>query len=100
MPNLSMSIPHELGGEEATQRVTRLTEKINDQYKDQAKDVEQSWEGNTLTYSFRSMGMTFKGNVIVEDSEVKLSGDLPFAAMMFKGKIEKAVREQMTKTLA
>jgi hypothetical protein len=45
------------------------------------------------------MGMSFKGDMIVEDSEVKVNGELPFAAMMFKGKIETAVREQMAKTL-
>ena len=100
MPKLSISIPHELSSDEATGRVKRLAEKIHDRYKDQAKDIEHSWEGNTLNYSFRSMGMNFKGDVVIEANEVKLSGDLPFAAMMFKGKIEQAVREQMTKTLA
>ena len=100
MPKMSLAIPHELGSEEATERVTRLAAKIHDRYKDQAKDLEESWEGNTLNFSFRSMGMNFKGDVTVEDSEVKMTGDLPFAAMMFKGKIEQAVREQMTKTLA
>ncbi len=100
MPKLSISIPHELSSEEATQRVTRLAEKILDRYKDQAKDIEHSWQDNTLTYSFRSMGMSFKGDMVVEESEVKVNGNLPFAAMMFKGKIETAVREQMAKTLA
>jgi len=100
MPKMSLAIPHELGSEEAIARVTRLAEKIHDRYKDQAKDVEELWEGNTMNFSFRSMGMNFKGDVTIEDSKVKMTGDLPFAAMMFKGKIEQAVREQMTKTLA
>jgi hypothetical protein len=38
--------------------------------------------------------------VTVEPNEVKLHGVLPFAAMMFKGKIEQTVREELEKLLA
>jgi hypothetical protein len=35
----------------------------------------------------------------VEPNEVKINGALPFAAMMFKGKIEQSVREELEKAL-
>jgi hypothetical protein len=40
------------------------------------------------------------GDVIVQPAEVQLDGQIPFAAMMFKGKIESALRDQLTKELA
>ncbi len=99
MPKLSIAVPHELGKEEATDRVKRLAEKISDRYQDKAKDVEHAWEGNTLSYSFRTMGMNFKGAISVGDDAVNVDGDLPFAAMMFKSKIESSCREELTKLL-
>ncbi len=100
MPKLSIVVPHELGKEEATSRVKRLAEKINDRYQDQAKDVKHAWEGSTLSYSFRTMGMGFKGAISIDDDAVNVDSDLPFAAMMFKGKIESSCREELTKLLA
>ena len=50
------------------------------------------------TYYQRATGQ--RSARAVEDERVVVNGDLPFAAMMFKGKIEQALREQMTKVLA
>ena len=36
----------------------------------------------------------------VEPNQVVLQGSLPFAAMMFKGKIEQTVKEELEKALA
>ncbi len=100
MPKLSVAVPHQLGKEAATERVKKLAEKLNHRYQDQAKDVEHSWDDSTLNFSFRTMGMSFKGALAVEDEAVNIDGDLPFAAMMFKGKIEQSCRDELTKLLA
>ncbi|MBI3837770.1 MAG: polyhydroxyalkanoic acid system family protein [Planctomycetia bacterium] len=44
--------------------------------------------------------MNIKGELTVDPNEVKINGVLPFAAMMFKGKIEQTVREELEKVLA
>lgn len=99
MPKLSLSVPHRLGKERATEMVKNFAEKIHDRYQDQAKDVEHSWEDNKLQFSFRTMGMNFKGALTVEEDAVNVQGELPFAAMMFKGKIEEGFRGELTKLL-
>ena len=47
-----------------------------------------------------TFGMKFKGLLTVEDDAVQIDGDLPFAAMMFKGRIESEVRDSLEKLLA
>jgi len=62
--------------------------------------LEESWVGNLLNFAFKAKGFNVKGSMQVAPSEVKIDGQLPFAAMIFKGKIEQTVREQLQKVLA
>jgi hypothetical protein len=45
------------------------------------------------------MGFDVSGNVHVEDREVNMEGQIPLAAIAFKGKIESVLREKMTELL-
>jgi len=101
MPSFNSEIPHELGKEQAIGRLKKFTELIRAKFKDQVSNFEESWsEENTLDFSFKSFGFKLGGKITVEEELVKLDGDLPFAALAFKGKIEKEFREQLSKALA
>ncbi len=100
MPKFSVTVPHQMGREAAQEKLDRLMTRVSEMYRDQVKDIEQSWEGNTLNFSFRTMGMTISGKSIVEENQVDVKGDLPFAAMLFKGKIENDIRSQLVKLLS
>jgi hypothetical protein len=100
MPKFSMTVPHNLPQDEATERLKRLLDFVKDAYKDKYKDLQETWGDNSLTSSFKTLGFTIKGKVDVETNQIKIDSDLPFAAMMFKGQIEKTLREQITKILA
>ncbi len=99
MPSLSISTPHALGAEEAASRLKTFFEKLKERHSDKISNLEESWDGNHLNYAFSTYGFHIKGDVDVEPSEVKVNGVLPFAAMMFKGKIEQTVREELEKLL-
>lgn len=94
-----MTVPHNLTQAEATDRLKRLLDYVKDAYKDKFKDLQETWGENTLTSSFKTMGFTIKGKVDVEPKQVKIDSDLPFAAMMFKSKIETEIRQQLEKIL-
>jgi hypothetical protein len=94
-----MEIPHALSADEAKGRLERMAESLQSRYGDQVKDMNQSWAGNLLAFGFKTMGMRFDGTVGVEDNKVVLNGDLPFAAMMFKGKIESEIKSQLERLL-
>jgi hypothetical protein len=100
MPSLNITMPHGLSAEEATNRLKTFFEKLKSRHQDKVSNLEEQWTGNKLDYSFSTYGFNIKGDLTVEPSEVKISGALPFAAMMFKGKIEQTVREELEKLLA
>jgi hypothetical protein len=60
---------------------------------------EGKWEDNVLTFALTTYGFTISGTITVEDSEVKLQGQLPFAALPFKGKIEQSFAAALQKKL-
>ncbi len=100
MPSLSIITPHSLGMEEATERLKKFFEKLKARHQDKVSNLEQEWHDNRLAYSFSTYGFNIKGELTVDPDEVKINGVLPFAAMMFKGKIEQSVREELEKVLA
>ena len=100
MPSMKIIFPHQLGQPEAVERLKNLLTRVKDKYQDQVSDLKESWNDNTLTFSFSTYGFQVAGDVIVQPTEVQLDGQIPFAAMMFKGKIESALRDQLTKELA
>ena len=100
MPGFSMVVPHTLEQEDATGRLKSGLDNIRQAYQQHFSDLEESWEGNVLTYSFKTFGFKIQGTVAVEPAEVKLDAKLPLAAVMFKGRIEEQIREQMGKLLA
>lgn len=100
MPSLSIAVPHSLTTEEATERLKSLFSKIKERHGDKVSNLEESWDGNRLAYAFSTFGFNIKGDLNVEPNEVQINGTIPFAAMMFKGKIEQSVREELEKTLA
>jgi putative polyhydroxyalkanoate system protein len=100
MPKLALTLPHSLGKNEATSRLTTLFETVKSKYQGQFSDLEESWEGDRLQFGFKTYGVRIEGAVTVDEERVKLESQIPFAAVMFKGKIESAVRNELTQLLA
>jgi putative polyhydroxyalkanoate system protein len=99
MPKLTISVPHALGQEAATERLQGILEKMKERYQSQISDLEESWQGNVLSFGFKTFGFAIKGTMDVQPTEVKVDCDLPFAAMMFKGKIEQELKTTLGRWL-
>jgi Putative polyhydroxyalkanoic acid system protein (PHA_gran_rgn) len=99
MPSLKLTIPHELGQEEAAIRLKGFLEKVKQRYQNQVSDLEEKWVENALDFAFKTYGFHIKGRMVVEPADVKFEGQIPFAAMMFKGKIEQTIRDEMKRLL-
>jgi putative polyhydroxyalkanoate system protein len=100
MPKFGVRVPHELTQEEAHSRLERFAESLQQKFQDQVGDLQQSWEGDTLQFQFKSYGIPIKGGITVNENDLNLDGELPFSAMMFRGKIESAIREQLERLVA
>ncbi len=99
MPNFNIAVPHQLGQQEAAGKLKGFLEQVRSRYQSQVSDLEENWNGNTLSFGFKTYGFNIKGNVIVEEQQVELDGNLPFAAVAFKGKIEQSIRDELEKVL-
>jgi hypothetical protein len=100
MPSLKFAVPHELGQKEATARIQGFMVKIKDRYQNQVSNLVEQWTDNVLNFGFKTFGFDVKGKMTVEPDDVQFEGQLPMAAIMFKGKIEQTVREEMNRLLA
>ncbi len=100
MPSFTSTIPHQLGRQVARERLNRFLESIAERYKDQISKLDGSWDGETLRFSFSTYGIKVQGAITIDDDQVRIDGEIPMTAIMFKGKIESAVREGIEKALA
>jgi len=95
VPKINFEVPHSLTADDAKEKLQKFIEAIQAKFKDQVSDLDQSWEGNNLVFSFKTFGFKIAGKITVHDDKLSLDGDLPFSAMMFKGKIESEMRGQL-----
>jgi len=94
MPKLEIKIPHTLSSQEALTRIQNVLPQLKAQHSDKISDLEETWSGNIGTFKFKLSGIKVSGSVVVEDSVVIITGDLPFLAVPFKSQIENTIRQQ------
>jgi hypothetical protein len=99
MPKLSLSVPHNLGAEEAARRLKERFEAVKAEHGKQIKDLQEHWDGPTLRCRFHVLGMSVEGEVTAEASAVRVDARLPMGAILFKGLIETRVRHELVKLL-
>ena len=99
MSKLNISVPHKLSREEATQRIKGLLSQMKREYGDSIKDLDEDWSGDFCRFRFSIMGSSITGTLDILSDEVRIDGDLPFAASFFKGKIEETIREKASDLL-
>lgn len=100
MPAMKLSVEHALGQQVAAERLKLFSEKIKKKYEGQVKDFYETWHETGLEFGFTTLGATIKGKLQVEEDKVDFDGELPFAAMLFKGRIETEIRDSLTAALA
>ena|SRR5690606_31297836 len=99
MPSFSMTVPHKLSQEEALSRIQKMLGELKKEHGDSISDLSESWSGNTGDFSLTAMGMKISGQLAVQPNDVALNANIPFAAVPFKGQIEKLIRDEAEKLL-
>ena len=89
MPKFNVSVPHDSNREEVVGKLQGFAETVRAGSAVELTDIIENWDDNgNLSFSFKAMGMQIAGSLQTTDSDVDVSGDLPFAASMFRGTIE------------
>ena len=99
MPKLNFTVPHGHSQEDARQRLVQFSDGLREKFQDQISDLQESWDGDRLNFSFSTFGIRIQGNIMVGPNDLAVICELPFSAMMFKGKIESEVRKQLVQVM-
>jgi hypothetical protein len=94
MASLHIKVDHNLTQEEALKRIKKLLQDVKDQYGDKISDLKENWKGNRGTFSFSAMNYDISGTLEVKKDSAELDGEIPWALGLFKGKIEKMIKEK------
>lgn len=97
MPKVSVTVPHQFPPEEVIQRAGPHIEKMIDDF--EGKDFELNWTGNHGDFGFTSLMFHITGEIDVTSADITISVDLPFAALMFKDKVEKALEKNLRRVV-
>jgi putative polyhydroxyalkanoate system protein len=100
VPKFAVRVPHTLTQPEARSRLERFADVLQQKFQNQVSELQQSWDGDTLRFGFKTYGIPLTGGITVGESDLAVDGDLPFAAMMFRGKIESSIREELERLVA
>lgn len=90
---LVVSIPHQLGREEATRRLkaglTRAASSIP-----VLKVDQETWEENRMVFRIRALGQAASGHLDVADDHVRLEVTLPWLLQRFAEVAQVAIRNR------
>ena len=98
MPKVTVRVPHSLEPTVAFARLKPALEKTVTDF--QGHDLAQEGSDTATTFTFKSMAFTIKGRAEATPADVLVEVELPFAAMMFKDKAERAITKNVTRSLA
>jgi putative polyhydroxyalkanoate system protein len=99
MPNLTISIPHQLGKAEAKRRIGEQAATLQTQQGGMLERVEQRWDGDTLHFHVGAMGQTLAGSALFTEQTVQLEVALPWMLSMLAGTLKKQIEQQGHKLL-
>ena len=97
MPKITIRVPHQFTPAEAFTKIQPALEKTVTDF--QGHDLQQNATETSSQFSFKSMAFTIKGTAEAKADEVVVEVDLPFAAIMFKDKAERAITKNVTRAL-
>lgn len=101
MAKFNVVVVHEIHREIAVTRLRGFSERIRDQAPVEVSEVNEVWDDDgNLTFSFKAMGFKVSGSVVTCESKVTVIGNLPFAAMPFRGAIENQIAEKVREAIA
>lgn len=100
VPAMNISVPHNLGQEEATQRIRKLISQSRPQWEGMVSDLQENWNADQGDFSFKVMGKTVTGTIQVKPSSADVAVKLPLALLPFRSKIESELTAKARELLA
>jgi putative polyhydroxyalkanoate system protein len=91
MSTIDITRAHKLPLEDAKKKAEELAKSMGEKF-----GIDWKWEGDTIRFDAPSgKAKGTKGEVAVNDKEVRVAIDLPFLLRVLKGTIEDKVKEKL-----
>ena len=100
MPAFQVEVAHALGQTVAVARLRDFVERTLQRFQGQLSAADGNWADNVLSFSLTTSGVTVRGTLTVEDSQVHVQGQLPWPALPLRGTIQKSIASELTQALA
>jgi len=97
MPKVSVSVPHNRDPREIIAQARPVIEKVVQDF--EGHHLDANWGDTSADFQFKSLAFTIKGSLRADDQQLAVDVDLPFAALIFKDKVERAIRKNLTRAL-
>jgi putative polyhydroxyalkanoate system protein len=94
MPNVSVSIPHQLGRAEAKRRIQEQAVTIFQQQGSPVANFRETWSGDTMQFTAGVMGQSINGDIVVGEQDVRFNIALPWLLAMVAGTVKQKIEQQ------
>ncbi len=94
MHNLTVTLPHRLGRIEARRRIENGIREVRQQYGHFFSQLDERWEGDTLSFLIKAVGQRVSGQIFVQESEVRIEVELPWMLALLGGVVRQQVEQQ------
>lgn len=89
MPKFNVNVPHEIDRTEAIEKLKSFMDGAKKDAPVELSEVTESWDDDgNLEFAFSAMGFRIAGQMVTKGREISVTGNLPFAAMPFRGALE------------
>lgn len=85
---INVDLPHKLGRDEARRRIAGNIDSLAGHIPGGAAHVGSRWDGDTLHLDVQAMGQEVKAVIVVDETVVHCTIDLPGMLNLFAGPIE------------
>ena len=101
MAKFNVVVDHETERTQAVDRLRTFSDRIRDEAPVEVSEVEENWDDSgNLSFSFKAMGFKISGSMVTCEQKVTVAGNLPFAALPFRGVIETQIAEKVKEAVA
>ncbi len=91
-----VTIPHQLGKEEARRRLQTGMGRLRSQFGDKLGSIEDTWTGDHADFRVSVLGQSVTGGLDVGESEVRVEVNLPWILAMVAEKAKGLIQQQGT----
>lgn len=99
MPTIEVRTDHQLTAAEAVEKLRLFGESLKQKHGGEVEIMKEQWHDKTLDFSLAAKGVTIDGELVVDDDQALVRCRLPFAAMLFRGRIENDIQKTLRAAL-